>query len=158
MYKKGYIINDDRYRKNPTICSINDNKAVRMYHLWEQYLPKNIENKIAEATDIREKYRNKLRNCTDDDLIKEYKQKQDDCTTILSEYRKKIKIANYILEDTPRVRKVIKIEKQMKELQQIDINKVKIKDRYVHKWSNLVKDKYIITIAIIKTSWYTYAK
>lgn len=96
-------------------------------------MPKNIENKIAEATDIREKYRNKLRNCTDDDLIKEYKQKQDDCTTILSEYRKKIKIANYILEDTPRVREVIKIEKQMKELQQIDINKVKIKDRYVHK-------------------------
>lgn len=48
MYKKGYIINDDRYRKYPIIRSINDNKAARMYHLWEQYLPKNIENKIRQ--------------------------------------------------------------------------------------------------------------
>ena len=48
MYKKGYIINDDRYRKYPTIRSINDKKAVRMYHLGEQYLPINIENKIRQ--------------------------------------------------------------------------------------------------------------
>ena len=234
MYKKGYIINDDRYRKYPTIRSINDKKGVRMYHLGEEYLPRNIENKIrqnpyfyqdkyleyvhpkkkskqykiykfigdfnkikklngidilfltlfylmgilpkdkprhkplspemrqevrklerytqeitlivkeklntiedvkcyitqtenkiAEITDIRQKYRNKLRNCTDNNLIKEYKQKRNDCTTVLSEYRKKIKFANYILSDIPKVKKVIKIEKQMTELQQKDINKVK---------------------------------
>ena len=238
MYKKGYIINDDRYRKYPTIRSINDKKAVRMYHLGEQYLSINIENKIrqnpyyyqdkyleyaqpkkkskqyktyrfigdfnkikklngidilfmtlfylmgilpknnprhkplspemrqevrklerysseiklivteklnttedvknyitqtenkiAEITDIRQKYRNKLRNCTDENLIREYKQKRDDCTTVLSEYRKKIKFANYILSDTPKVKKVIKIEKQMTEIQPIDINKVKKRDK-----------------------------
>ena len=31
MYKKGYIINDDYNRKYPTIRSINDKKAVRLY-------------------------------------------------------------------------------------------------------------------------------
>lgn len=84
------------------------------------------EKKIADVTDIRQKYRNKLRNCTDKILINDYKQKRDDCcTTVLSEYRKKLKIANYILDDTPRVKEVIKAEKQMTELQQIDINRVK---------------------------------
>ena len=37
MYKKGYIINDDYNRKYPTIRSINDTKAVRMYRLGEKY-------------------------------------------------------------------------------------------------------------------------
>ena len=46
MLKKGYIINDDYNRKYPTIRSINDKQAVRMYHLGEQYLPKNIANKV----------------------------------------------------------------------------------------------------------------
>ena len=46
MLKKGYIINDDYNRKYPTIRSINDKKAVRMYHLGEEYLPKNIANKV----------------------------------------------------------------------------------------------------------------
>lgn len=240
MYKKGYIINDDRYRKYLTIRSINEKKAVRMYQLGEDYLPINIENKIREnpyyyqdkyleyvhpkgkskkyktykfignfnrikklngidilfltlfylmgilpkenprhkplspemrqeirklerytneirlivseklsttkdiknyitqtekkiedVTDIRQKYRNKLRNCTNESLIKEYKQKRDECTTILKEYRNKLKIANYILEDTPRIKKNIKIEKQMKVLEKTDINKIKYKDKQV---------------------------
>lgn len=46
MYKKGYIINDDYSRKYPTIKSINDKKAVRMYHLGEQYLPNNIAKAV----------------------------------------------------------------------------------------------------------------
>ncbi len=46
MLKKGYIINEDYNRKYPTIRSINDKKVVRMYHLGEQYLPKNIANKV----------------------------------------------------------------------------------------------------------------
>ena len=70
-----------------------------------------------------------MRNCTDENLIKGYKQKRDDCTTVLSECRKNLKISNYILEDTPRVKEVIKIEKQMTELQQTDINRVKKRDK-----------------------------
>lgn len=46
MYKKGYIINDDNNRKYPTIRSINDKKAVRMYQLGEKYLPKNIAERV----------------------------------------------------------------------------------------------------------------
>jgi hypothetical protein len=238
MYKKGYIINDDSNRKYPTIRSINDKKAVRMYQLGEKYLPQNIierlfqnpcyvqdeyyklvkpkkkynqcnvyrfkgnfknmnkitgidalflilfhllglipkrenykplspemrrkvrkmerysntirlivtekiktvddvknyiaqtEKDIADVTGIRQKYRNKLRNCTDENLIKEYKTKKDDCTTILNKHRKNLKIANWILEDTPKIKEVIKIEQQMKREQE-DITKTKKKDKYI---------------------------
>ena len=56
---------------------------------------KDIEN----VTDLRQKYRNKLRNCTDDKLIEEYKEKRNNCITMLNKYRKSLKTANYILED-----------------------------------------------------------
>lgn len=46
MYKKGYIINDDNNRKYPTIRSMNDKKAVRMYQLGEKYLTKNIAERV----------------------------------------------------------------------------------------------------------------
>ena len=236
MYKKGYIINDDPNRKYATIRSINDKQAVRMYHLGEEYLPKNIANKvehnpyyyqnrymefihpkkkkqrykvykykgkfkeiskmkgidilflllfhllgllpkrenyqplspemkqeistmerysneiriivteklkttedvksyisrtekdIEDVTNLRQKYRNKLKNCTNDKLIEEYKEKRNNCTTILNKYRKNLKTANYILEDTPKVKEVIKIEMQMKNEQE-DITKTKKKDR-----------------------------
>ena len=236
MLKKGYIINDDYNRKYPTIRSINDKQAVRMYHLGEQYLPKNIANKvelnpyyyqnrymefiytkkkkpkykvckykgkfkdiskmsgidvlflllfhllgllpkrenyqplspemkqevrkmelysneirlivseklkttedvkcyisqtkkdIEDITNVRQKYRNKLRNCKDDKLIKEYKEKRNECTTILNKHRKNLKIANYIIEDTTKVKEVIKIEMRMKNGQE-DIIKTKKKDR-----------------------------
>ena len=237
MLKKGYIINDDYNRKYPTIRSINDKKAVRMYHLGEKYLSKNIyykvnqnpyymqdryfkfvktnknnkkrnvckfngkfkdikklsgidifflilfhllgllpkqenykplspemrqevrkmeryseeiilivtenfkttddvekyisqtQNDIENIVRLRQKYRNKLRNCKDKNLINEYKDKRDGCTIAINKYRKNLKTANYILEDTKRVKEVIKIEMQMKrELE--DVTKTKKKDRY----------------------------
>lgn len=88
------------------------------------------EKDIADITAIRQKYRNKLRNCTDENLIKEYKTKRDDCTTILNKHRKNLKIANWILEDTPKIKEAIKIEQQMK-IEQEDITKIRKKERYV---------------------------
>ena len=79
---------------------------------------------------FRQKYRNKLRNCKNDNLIKEYKSKRDECTTILNKYRKNLKTANWILEDTPKVKEIIRIERQMKNGQE-DITKAKKKDRYL---------------------------
>ena len=236
MLKKGYIINDDYNRKYPTIRSINDKRAIRMYHLGEEYLPKNIASKvnqnpyymqnrylefvkskrnkkeykvykfkgdlkniskmkgidvlfllifhllglipkrenykplspemrqevrkmeryskeirfivtekiktiedvksyisqteenIKDIGSIRQKYRNKLRNCTDDKLIKDYKTKRDECTNVLNIYRKNLKTANCILEDMPKVKEVVKIEKQMK-LEQMEVTKTKKKNR-----------------------------
>lgn len=87
------------------------------------------EEDIEDVTDLRQKYRNKLRNCKDDNLIEEYKEKRNECTTILNKYRKNLKTANYILEDTLKVKEVIKIEMQMKNGQE-DITKTKKKDRY----------------------------
>ena len=239
MYKKGYIINDATNKKYPTIRSINDKKATRMYQLGEEYLPQSIANKvynnpyyvqenyyklmkqkknykkynvykvkgsfksmkklsgidvlflvlfhllgintrpnikkhqplspemkrvvrqmdryaneirlivtekiktvedvencitrtekeIKEVTNIRQKYRNKLRNCKDDKLITEYKQKISDCTSILNRYRRNIKTANYILEDIPKVKEIIKIEEQMRKRQE-DITRMKKKEIY----------------------------
>lgn len=90
------------------------------------------EKDIKDVTNLRQKYRNKLRNCKDDNLIKEYKEKRNECTTILNKYRKNLKIANYILEDTPKVKEVIKIEMQMKNGQE-DITKTKKKDRNLNR-------------------------
>ena len=236
MLKKGYVINDDYNRKYPTIRSVNDKRAVRMYHLGEEYLPKNIasrvnqnpyymqnrylefvkpkrdkkkykvykfkgdlkniskmkgidilflllfhllglipkrenykslspemrqavrkmeryskeirlivtekietvenvksyilqiEENIKDVANIRQKYRNKLRNCTDDKLIKEYKTKRDEYTNVLNTHRKNLKTANYILEDIPKVKEVVKIEKQMK-LEQLEVTRTKKKNR-----------------------------
>lgn len=239
MYKKGYIINDATNKKYPTIRSINDKKATRMYQLGEEYLPQSIANKvynnpyyvqenyyklmkqkknykqynvykvkgsfksmkklsgidvlflilfhllgintrsnikkhqplspemkravrqmdryaneirlivtekiktvedvencitrsekeIKEVTNIRQKYRNKLRNCKDDKLITEYKQKISDCTSILNRYRKNIKTANYILEDISKVKEIVKIEKQMQKEELEDMSKTKKKNK-----------------------------
>ena len=46
MYQKGYIIQNDYNEKYPTIKSINDKKATRMYRLGEEYLPNVIANKV----------------------------------------------------------------------------------------------------------------
>ena len=43
-----------------------------------------------------------------------------------------MKIANYILEDTPKVKEIIKIEMQMKNGQE-DITKTKKKDRNLNR-------------------------
>ena len=48
---------------------------------------------------------------------------------ILNKHRQNIKLANDILEDTPRVKETIKIEKQMK-FEQENTTKVKKKYRY----------------------------
>ena len=47
---------------------------------------------------------------------------------MLNKHRKNLKTANYILEDTPKVKEVIKIELQMKNGQE-EITKTKKKDR-----------------------------
>ncbi len=85
---------------------------------------------IKDVTELRQKYRNKLRNCKDDKLIVKYKLKISDCTTILNKYRKSIKTANCILEDIPKVKEVVRIEKQMMKEQE-DVTKVKKKDIYL---------------------------
>lgn len=236
MYKKGYIINDDYNRKYATIRSINDKKWTRMYQLGEEYIPKNIaervnhnpyykqniylemfkkkrpkkykvyrykggfksiskmtgiemlfmtlfyfmgllpkekpnykplspemkqevrkmqrysnqirlvareklitikdvqnfisqtEKDIVNITNIRQKYRNKLRNCKANDLVDEYKAKIDTCTTILEDHRKNLKIANQIIEDVPRIKEVVKIEKQMRN-EELTQNKEKNRNR-----------------------------
>lgn len=241
MYKKGYIINDDYNRKYPTIRSISDTKADRMYRLGEQYTPNAIaekvknnpyhyQNKYLEFTkvkkrrnikrekykgsfefisavsltlelifltlfylmgyrkvttqtkshtplspemkeevrklqrysnqvrlvckenlktlddvkvfisktndeisdyiDLRHKYRNKLRNCKDENSIKEYKSKISDCSLILKKYRFDLKVANQIIEDVPRIKEVIRSEKKMRK-EEFEMCKIKNKLRTI---------------------------
>ena len=237
MYKKGYIINDDYNRKYPTIRSINDTKAVRMYRLGEKYTPNAIaekvrnnpyhyQNKYLEFTkvkkrrnvkrgkykgsfefisvvsltlelifltlfyligyrkvatknksytplspemkeevrklqrysnqvrlvckeklntldevkvfiskindeindyiDLRQNYRRKSRNCKDEELVKEYKSKISDCSLIIRKYRYDLKIASQIIEDVPKIKDVMKIERQM---QYQGLNKKRTKNK-----------------------------
>ena len=242
MYQKGYIIQNDYNEKYPTIKSINDKKATRMYHLGEEYLPhiiaekvnknpysyqerfynfinstyqyrqrrgkyrgsfksmskysslksiylyycyllgvyrrqnqyqykakvrkplspemkreirrlnmhiremdliakqkldsindvesfiENTEIKIKETTEKRQKYRNKLRNCKDEKLIAEYKETISAYTEILQKYRKDIKTANLIIEDTEKKFEKIRIQKQYEKEQQ-EMKKNKKKDK-----------------------------
>lgn len=241
MYKKGYIINDDYNRKYPTIRSINDTKAVRMYRLGEKYTPNAIaekvrnnpyhyQNKYLEFTkvkkrrnvkrgkykgsfefisvvsltlelifltlfylmgyrkvatknksytplspemkeevrklqrysnqvrlvckeklntlnevkvfiskindeindyiDLRQNYRRKSRNCKDEELVKEYKSKISDCSLIIRKYRYDLKIASQIIEDVPKIKDVIKIERQM-QYQGLNKKRTKNKNRQV---------------------------
>lgn len=80
---------------------------------------------IEEIADIRQKYRNKLRNCKDDELIKEYKNKISECSNLLKIKRFDLKIAKQIIEDIPKIKETIRIEKQMKyqELEQVKAKK-----------------------------------
>lgn len=93
----------------------------------KSYISQTEEN-IKDVASIRQKYRNKLKNCTDDKLIKDYKIKRDECANVLNTYRKNLKTANCILEDVPKVKEVIKIEKQMK-LEQMEVTKTKKKNK-----------------------------
>ena len=219
MYKKGYIINDDYNRKYPTIRSINDTKAVRMYRLGEKYTPNAIaekvrnnpyhyQNKYLEFTKVKKRrnvkrgkykgsfefisvvsltleliflslfylmgyrkvatknksytplspemkeevrklqrysnqvrlvckeklntldevkvFRRKSRNCKDEELVKEYKSKISDCSLIIRKYRYDLKIASQIIEDVPKIKDVIKIERQM---QYQGLNKKRTKNK-----------------------------
>lgn len=86
------------------------------------------KDEMSEYIDLRQKYRNKLRNCKDEELIKEYKSKISDCSLIIKKYRYDLKIANQIIEDVPKIKEVIKIEKQMK-YQGLGQLKKKMKDK-----------------------------
>ena len=89
------------------------------------------ESNIEKVVDLRQKYRNKLRNCKDNELILEYKNKRNECTSILNKYREKLKTVNGILEDIPKIKEVIKIEQQMKrDLENNPKVKKKNYDRY----------------------------
>lgn len=91
----------------------------------KQYISRT-EKDIEDVTNLRQKYRNKLRNCKDESFINKYKTKRDECTNILNTHRKNFKTANCILEDIPKVKEVIKIEKQMQR-EENEISKTKKK-------------------------------
>ena len=76
---------------------------------------------IENTIELRQKYRNRLRRCKYNKLIAEYKTKITDLTTILEKYRKSLKVANQILGDTPKIKEIVKIEKQMR-LREDDID------------------------------------
>ena len=71
------------------------------------------EDEINDVENIRQKYRNKLRHCKDENEIMEYKHKRDECSKIIENYRKKLKTAKQIKEDIPKVKEKIAIEKEM---------------------------------------------
>ena len=83
---------------------------------------------IQEIVDIRQKYRNKLRNCKDENLIKEYKSKISECSKFLKIKRSDSKVANQIIEDIPKIKAKIRIEREMKS-RELEQGKTRNKNR-----------------------------
>ena len=98
----------ERYSRQVTLVSKENLKTVDDVKNYISVTTK----KINEFINIRQKYRNKLRNCKDEDLIEEYKSQISDYSKILKELRYKVKIAKQIIEDVPKIKEVIKAEKQ----------------------------------------------
>ena len=99
----------DRFSAQVTLVSMEKLKTTDDI---KEYITK-VEKDIANVTNIRQKYRNKLRHCNDDTKVDEYKTKIKDCTTLLATYRRKLKIAKQILEDIPEIKENIQIERKM---------------------------------------------
>ena len=112
-----------RYSNQITLVSREKLKTIEEVKDYIVGTKKNMEG----VTSIRQKYRNKLRNCKDEKTINEYKSKIFDCTDVLKIYRKNIKIANQIIEDVPEIKEKIKIEKQMRKE---ELSPTKTKNRY----------------------------
>lgn len=85
-----------------------------------------INDEINDYIDLRQNYRRKSRNCKDEELVKEYKSKISDCSLIIRKYRYDLKIASQIIEDVPKIKDVIKIERQM---QYQGLNKKRTKNK-----------------------------
>ncbi len=115
----------ERYSKQTRLIVTENLKTIEDVNNYILQTKSNIQ----EITNLRQKYRNKLRNCKDDELILEYKKKQNECTSALNQYRDKLKTASGILEDVPKIKEVIKIEQQMKRTQE-EVTKTKKKDKY----------------------------
>lgn len=71
------------------------------------------EQKISEITSERQQIYNKLRRCSDPEVIKELKAERDLCTGQLTELRKELKTAKGIMADAPRMKEEITKEYQM---------------------------------------------
>ena len=115
----------DRYSNQIRLVATEKLKTIEDVKEYISRTEKNIE----EVVEVRQKYRNKLRNCKDEKQIAEYKLKRDDCTNLLTRYRKYLKTANQIITDIPEIKEKIKIEQQMRK-EELSSEKSKKKNRY----------------------------
>ena len=102
----------DRYSRQVTLVS---NKKLNTLDDVKTFIA-DTDKEIKEVTELREKVYNKLRNCDDDDRIRELKKSRDDCTTLLRQLRKEKKIALTIIEDEPKINENIRCEIQAQNL------------------------------------------
>ena len=70
------------------------------------------DSSIREIAVARQKIYNKLRRCDDDDKRTELLSRRDDCTALLKQLRKEMRIAETIIEDNPKIKENIRIETQ----------------------------------------------
>lgn len=119
---KKAIIKMDRYSEQVRLVGRENLKTIEDV---EKYI-KDTEEKVTATTNVRQKYRNKLRNCKDETQIKELKEKRNLCTSALVKYRNNIKIAKQVIEDLPEIKETISIEKQTYiEQRELELNKNK---------------------------------
>ena len=99
----------ERYSRQVILMSEEKFKTVDEVR---EYISKR-ELDIADFKKYREHFRNKLRNEKDPKKIREYREKRDSCTQMLSHLRKQKETAQTILNDIPKVRKLLEAEKNI---------------------------------------------
>ena len=90
---------------------------------------KTINSKINDLKAKRDKIRNKLRNCTNEDKKLEYKQNRDELTKVIKEYRKKFIFAMKFKEDIPKMQELVNNEITSIEREKKTIKRLKQKER-----------------------------
>ena len=84
-----------------------------------------VQSCISERTSIY----NKLRRCIDPERIKELKSVRDSLSTKISQYRKELKLANGVIENSDKIKENIKIERELKKMKTAEKEKSKINSR-----------------------------
>ena len=92
-----------------------------------------INSKINKLKDEREKIRNKLRNCKDEERTVEYKKTRDELTANIKDYREKYIFAIKLKEDIPRMKELVKdeitaINREEERIKRLEIKKT---ERYI---------------------------
>ena len=99
----------------------------------EEDLDKYIKTKNNEINDLkakRNKIRNKLRNCIDENKKIEYKQNRNELTNDIQEHRKKLIFAMKFKEDIPKIQELVNNEITSIEREQKRIKRLREKERF----------------------------
>lgn len=85
---------------------------------------------LAQLEKTRQQYRNKQYRCTNPDELKERREKCYGYTEVMKGLRDEIRVANHIIEDTPKIERNIQVEVNMRNIINAELQRKKTRDYY----------------------------